>query len=113
LLGTRIEVAIVPNGDTIVVTKPGRFPFRAGQALLDASRVLRHLSDLTKNTAIEWAEKAVVPIIMVTDGADWQNCQEPALKTIAKQRGVKSLATFKSRLLAAISSTLHRLARSA
>ena len=75
---------MVPNGGAIVVTKPGRFPFRAGQALLDASRVLRHLPDLTKNTAIEWAEKAVIPIIMVSDGADWQNCREPALQTIAK-----------------------------
>jgi hypothetical protein len=35
------------------------------------------------------------------------------LQKIAKQKGVKSRATFKSRLLAAVTATLRRLARPA
>ncbi len=78
-------------------------------ALLDVP----HLPPLTKATAIEWAEKAVVPLILVTDARDWKNCAEPVLQKIAKQKGVKSQATFKSRLLSAVAATLRRLARPA
>jgi hypothetical protein len=77
------------------------------------ARVLRKLPPLTKLTANEWAEKAVVPIILACDARDWKNCEEPALKQIAKQKGVKSRATFKSRLLSAVSANLRRLARPA
>jgi hypothetical protein len=48
---------------------------------------------------------------MLTDGADWQNCQEPALKAIVRQRAVKSQAAFESHLLTTVSPTLRRLAR--
>ena len=68
---------------------------------------------LTKATANEWAKKALVPLILATDARDWKNCEEPVLQRIAKQKGVKSRATFKSRLLAAVSATLRRLARPA
>jgi hypothetical protein len=74
---------------------------------------LPQLPPLTKATATEWTEKVIVPVIMATDARDWKNCDEPALLRIAKQRGVKSRATFKSRLLAAVSATLRRLARPA
>jgi hypothetical protein len=78
-----------------------------------ALRAVPQLSPLTKATAIQWAEKAVVPVIMATDARDWKNCMEPVLQRIARQKGVKSRATFKSRLLAAVTATLRRLARPA
>jgi hypothetical protein len=80
---------------------------------LAALRAARTLPALTKTTAIEWAEKALVPLILARDALDWKNCKEPVLQRIAKQRGVKSRATFKSRLLAAVAATLRRLARPA
>jgi hypothetical protein len=80
---------------------------------VEIARTLRQLPPLTKATANDWAEKAVVPTILVTDAPDWKNCTEPALQRIAKQKGVKSRATFKSRLLSAVSATLRRLARPA
>jgi hypothetical protein len=86
---------------------------RAGDEVVEALRNVPQLPSLTKVTVAEWAEKAVVPVILVTDARDWKNCDEPALRRIAKQTGVKSRATFKSRLLSAVSSTLRRLARPA
>jgi hypothetical protein len=86
---------------------------RPGDAVVDALRFVPKLPPLTKLTATEWAEKALVPIILATDAHDWKNCEEPALQAIARQRGVKSRATFKSRLLSAVSATLRRLARPA
>ena len=80
---------------------------------LEVALLIKHLPLLTKATAIEWVEKVVVPLIMCTDAGDWKNCREPALQTISRQRGVKSRATFKSRLLSAVSATLRRLARPA
>jgi hypothetical protein len=82
-----------------------------GEEELAALRAARQLPPLTKATAILWAEKAVVPVIMATNARDWKNCGEPALQRIAEQRGVKSRATFKSRLLSAVSATLRRMAR--
>jgi hypothetical protein len=89
---------------------PEDFP---GEDIVQILRVARHLPPLTKATAIEWAEKAIVPLILVTDACDWANCTQPVLQKIAEQKGVKSRATFKSRLLAAVSATLRRLARPA
>ena len=79
-------------------------------AVIHAARLL---PPLTKATAAQWADKAIVPLILVTDARDWTNCTEPVLQKIARQKGVKSKATFKSRLLAAVSATLRRLARPA
>jgi hypothetical protein len=79
-------------------------------AVIHAARLL---PPLTKATAIEWAEKAIVPLILATDARNYTNCDEPVLQKIAKQKGVKSRATFKSRLLAAVAATLRRLARPA
>lgn len=79
-------------------------------AVIHAARLL---PSLTKATAGQWAEKAIVPLILATDARDYANCTEPVLQKIAKQKGVKSRATFKSRLLAAVTATLRRLARPA
>jgi hypothetical protein len=79
-------------------------------AVIHAARLL---PPLTKATAAQWAEKAIVPLILATDARDYENCNEPVLQKIAKQKGVKSRAIFKSRLLSAVTATLRRLARPA
>jgi hypothetical protein len=86
---------------------------RPGEDVVEALRAVSKLPPLTKATAIEWAEKAIVPVILATAARDWKNCDEPVLRRIAKQAGVKSRATFKSRLLSPVSATLRRLARPA
>jgi hypothetical protein len=84
-----------------------------GEDIVQILRIARRLPPLTKTTAVQWAEKALVPLILVTDARDWTKCTEPVLQKIARQKGVKSKATFKSRLLAAVIATLRRLARPA
>jgi hypothetical protein len=84
-----------------------------GENIVQILHVARRLPPLTKATAVQWAEKAIVPLILVTDARDYTSCTEPVLQKIAKQKGVKSRATFKSRLLAAVTATLRRLARPA
>lgn len=82
-------------------------------AVLEILCLARTLPPLTKATSGEWGRKVIVPIILATDALDYKNSKEPALKIIADQRGVKSVATFKSRLLAAILPTLRSMARPA
>jgi hypothetical protein len=84
-----------------------------GDQVIKVLRDVRRLPPLTKSTAHEWAKKAVVPLILATDALNYSNCTQPALKAIAGQRGVKSPATFKSRLLAAVIPTLRSMARPA
>lgn len=84
---------------------------RTPDEVLEILRTVRRLPPLTKRTANEWAEKGVVPLVLATDARDPANCAEPVLQRIWKQKGVKSRAIFKSRLLAAVSATLRRLAR--
>lgn len=84
-----------------------------GGDVMQILRVVRQLPPLTKATAAQWTEKVLVPLILATDARDWKTCTEPALQAIANQKGVKSKATFKSRLLAAVAATLRRLARPA
>jgi hypothetical protein len=84
-----------------------------GDEVLDALCGVRLLAPLTKKTAHGWAKTVLVPLIMATDARDWNHCAEPMLRNIAEQKGVKSRATFKSRLLAAVSHTLQGLARQA
>ena len=86
---------------------------RPSDELVEVLRAVPLLPPLTKATASEWAEKIMVPVIMLTEASDWKNCEEQFLRRIAKQAGVKSQATFKSRLRSAVSSTLRRLARPA
>jgi hypothetical protein len=86
---------------------------RPNEDVLAVMHATRLLPSLTKATAAQWAEKAIVPLILVTDARDYEKCTEPVLQKIARQKGVKSRATFKSRLLAAVAATLRRLARPA
>ena len=86
---------------------------RPNEEVIAVIHAARLLPPLTKATAAQWAEKALVPLILVTDARDYTNCTEPVLKKISEQKGVKSRATFKSRLLAAVTATLQRLARPA
>ncbi len=91
-------------------TRDEDYPSEDVLAVIHAARLL---PPLTKATAAQWAEKAIVPLILATDARDYENCTEPVLQRIARQKGVKSRATFKSRLLAAVTATLRRLARPA
>ncbi len=78
--------------------------------------VLRSLPDLprlTKATSDDWAKRALVPLIMLTDAKTEATCTEPVLKKIWQQKGVKSAATFRSRLLSKVAQTLRPLARKA
>lgn len=85
----------------------GVCPPLAAEVLLSAA----DLPPLRKASAVQWAEKLVVPFIMVTDAANLEALKEPALKAIGKQRGVKSMKTFRSRLLDAVRRELPRMAR--
>lgn len=70
------------------------------------------LPPLNKGTSDEWSRQVMVPIIMLCDaGLDEGSCNEPSLKAIWKQRGVKSVPTFRSRLLARVRQSLRCLAR--
>jgi hypothetical protein len=71
------------------------------------------LPPLMKATAKEWARKGLVPLIMARDAEEPEKCKQPALEAIWKQKGVKSRATFKSRLLTAVVNCLQGLARAA
>lgn len=77
---------------------------------IKALRRLARLPPLTKKNAKRWAKEVVVPVILATHD-DNQRRSEPALRNILQQRGVKSAATFRSRLEAAVSSYLGRMAR--
>ena len=84
-----------------------------GDEVLEILRAARRLPPLTRVTAVQWAETAIVPLILATDARDWKHCDEPALRPFARQRNVKSRAAFKARLLAVVTDTLSRLARPA
>ena len=47
---------------------------------VEAAGSLKRLPSLTKFTAAEWAEKAVVPFIMAADARDWKNCDDTQSK---------------------------------
>ena len=79
--------------------------------ILELLMLLRRLQPLTKATSEQWSKTVVVPLILETDAQDWKACEKPALAQIARQRDVKSRATFKSRLLSSVSKTLKSLAR--
>jgi hypothetical protein len=81
--------------------------------VLAVLRAVRSLPPLTKSNAGEWARKGIVPLILATDARDYTRCDHAALEQIARQRGVKSVATFKSRLLAVVILTLKSMARPA
>lgn len=69
---------------------------------------------LTKATSDDWSRRVVVPLIMLCDaGCDEATCNEAALKTIWRHGAVKSVATFRSRLLTNVRQTLRSLAKPA
>ena len=75
-------------------------------------QVALKLSPLTKATSHEWSKSLLVPLIMLSDaGTDETSCREPVLQTIWRQKGVKSVGTFKSRLLSAASQMVRDRAR--
>ena len=76
-------------------------------------RTLPDLPRLTKATSDDWTKRALVPLIMLTDAKTEATCTEPVLKKIWQQKGVKSAATFRSRLLSKVTQTLRPLARKA
>lgn len=76
-------------------------------------RTVPDLPRLTKATSDDWAKRALVPLIMLTDAKTEAACTEPVLKKIWQQKGVKSAATFRSRLLSKVTQTLRPLARKA
>ena len=67
---------------------------------------------LTKATSDDWTAQILMPLILLCDaGMDEASCREPVLRSIWAQRGVKSVATFKSRLLTKVRQALKSLAR--
>jgi len=109
-----LENSESPEADKWMAREWSKWPEELPEEdVLQILRLVGQLPPLTKATAVQWAEKAIVPLILATDARDWKNCTEPVLQKIAKQKGVKSRATFKSRLLSAVSATLRRLARPA
>jgi len=79
--------------------------------VIDAVKRSLSLRELRKNNAAEWARVAIVPYIIARDAREAATCAEPALRTIWNQNGVKSPATFKSRLMPQVVRTLKSLAR--
>jgi hypothetical protein len=77
-------------------------------------RVALTLPALTKETSREWSQRVLVPLIMLSDaGSDEATCREPALKAIWRQNGVKSVGTFRSRLLSTMYQMVRKRARPA
>jgi len=77
-------------------------------------QLIMRMPPLTKATTDEWSRRVLIPLIMLSDaGSDETTCKEPALQAIWRQNGVKSSATFKSRLLTKVRQTLRSMAKSA
>jgi hypothetical protein len=81
------------------------------EEVLAVLRKIRNLPPLNKATTPEWAKRIIVPLILAQVAGDYSKTTEPALRAIARQKGVKSTATFKSRLMAAVVPTLKSMAR--
>lgn len=84
---------------------------KAKPEIAEALRGILEVEQLTKATVGAWTTKVLVPVIMFLDAKTAETCEEPALKNIWNHRGVKSAATFKSRLHTQVSQTLMRYAR--
>jgi hypothetical protein len=65
----------------------------------------------TKSSAAEWSHCVIVPYILLTDGSDPANADEPFLRNIWNHRSVKSIPTFRSRLESAVTDFLTRYSR--
>ncbi len=85
-----------------------------GPKIVAVLRVALTLPALTKATSHEWSQRALVPLIMLSDaGSDETTCREPALQAIWRHKGVKSAGTFRSRLLSAVCQMVRKRARPA
>jgi hypothetical protein len=85
-----------------------------GPKIVAVLRVALTLPALTKATSREWSQRALVPLIMLSDaGSDETTCREPALQAIWRQKGVKSAGTFRSRLLSTVCQMVRKRARPA
>jgi len=85
-----------------------------GPKIVAVLRVALTLPALTKATSHEWSQRALVPLIMLSDaGSDETTCREPALQAIWRQKGVKSAGTFRSRLLSTVCQMVRKRARPA
>ena len=85
-----------------------------GPEVVAVLRVALQIESLTKATSDEWSKRVLVPMIMLSDaGLDERTCRVPVLQTIWKQKGVKSIATFRSRLLSTVCQLMRKRARPA
>jgi hypothetical protein len=85
-----------------------------GPKIVAVLRVVLTLPALTKATSHKWSQRALVPLIMLSDaGSDETTCREPALQAIWRQKGVKSAGTFRSRLFSAVCPMVRKRARPA
>jgi hypothetical protein len=87
------------------------FAEKTSYAVVEVLRKVPSLPVLTKSAAPAWSKNAIVPYILVTDGADPANAEHPFLRNIWNHRGVKSIATFRSRLESAVTDFLTRYSR--
>lgn len=78
---------------------------------IQALQRLSDLPSLNKSSAKVWATQVVVPVILATHNTQRGQCTELVLRNIWQHRAVKSSATFRSRLEAAVISYLRRMAR--
>jgi hypothetical protein len=74
-------------------------------------RKLPKMAPLTRRSVPRWCREVITPLIVELEGGDEKSCTKPALQNIWRHRGVKSAATFRSRLTSAVSDTLKRFAR--
>jgi len=103
-----------PDEETIRRCWRGENEPKPGPKIVKVLRVALTLPALTKATSHEWSQRALVPLIMLSDaGSDETTCREPALQAIWRQNGVKSAGTFRSRLLSAVCQMVRKRARPA
>ncbi len=91
---------------------PGDECCRSSSELKSVLNCAARMPPLTKATSDDWSRRVLVPLIALCDAGQGEaSCNEPALLAIWRQAGVKSVATFKSRLLTKVRQTLHSLAK--
>jgi hypothetical protein len=81
------------------------------EAEIEIYRKLAEIPRLVKSAALDWSKEIIVPYILLSDGADPANAADPFLRNIWNHRGVKSVATFRSRLESAVTDFLTRYSR--
>ncbi len=83
-----------------------------GASIIAVLRVALKLQPFTKETSDDWSKRVFVPLIMLSDaGSNEKTCRAPVLLAIWRQKGVKSVPTFRSRLLTTACQMLRGRAR--